>query len=156
MADEKGEVAQVPQEKFIEMIHAQNEQCAMAVEQRPRNDQALAVWGAGLLQLAMMEDEVPKKKELLRDCREKLNKAIKVNSDAASPDGQLAIFQLVNAFCNAPAPSQISSKLQWARSVHRSVKCVLADIFARGADMTFIFEEDGAVAESLLEKWKRT
>ena len=118
MADEKGEVAQVPQEKFIEMIHAQNEQCAMAVEQRPRNDQALAVWGAGLLQLAMMEDEVPKKKELLRDCREKLNKAIKVNPDAASPDGQLAIFQLVNAFCNAPAPSQISSKLQWACSVH--------------------------------------
>ena len=154
MADEKGEVAQVPQEKFIEMIHAQNEQCAMAVEQRPRNDQALAVWGAGLLQLAMMEDEVPKKKELLRDCREKLNKAIKVNPDAASPDGQLAIFQLVNAFCNAPAPSQISSKPQWACSVHRSVKCVLADIFARGADMTFIFEEDDAVAESLLEKCK--
>ena len=118
MADEKGEVAQVPQEKFIEMIHAQNEQCAMAVEQRPRNDQALAVWGAGLLQLAMMEDEVPKKKELLRDCREKLNKAIKVNPDAASPDGQLAIFQLVNAFCNAPAPSQISSKpLQSPRTI---------------------------------------
>ena len=27
---------------FLSMIHAQNEQCALAVEQRPRNEQALA------------------------------------------------------------------------------------------------------------------
>jgi hypothetical protein len=58
-----------------------------------------AAWGAGLLQLALMTDDIPRKKDLLRDCREKFNKAIKLNSDAITPDGQLAIFQLVNAFC---------------------------------------------------------
>ena len=52
-----------------------------------------------MMQLALMTDDVPKKKELLRDCREKLNKAIKVNADSVTPDGQLAIFQLANAFC---------------------------------------------------------
>jgi hypothetical protein len=57
-----------------------------------------AAWGAGLLQLSMMTDDISKKKELLRECREKLNKAIKVNADSITPDGQLAIFQLVNAF----------------------------------------------------------
>ena len=41
---------------------------------------------------------MPKKKEYLRDCREKLNKAIKINPDAVTPDGELAVFQLVNAF----------------------------------------------------------
>ena len=51
------------------------------------------------MQLAIMMDDVPKKKELLRDCRAKLNQAIKVNADAVAPDGQLAIFQLVHAFC---------------------------------------------------------
>lgn len=45
-----------------------------------------------------MTDEIQKKKEFLRDCREKLNKALKVNADSTTPDGQLAIFQLVNAF----------------------------------------------------------
>jgi len=60
---------------------------------------ARAAWGAGLLQLAIMMDDVPKKKELLRDFRAKLNQAIKVNADAVAPDGQLAIFQLVHAFC---------------------------------------------------------
>ena len=32
-------------EEFVAMMHAQNEQCAMALEQRPRNDQALVAWG---------------------------------------------------------------------------------------------------------------
>eukprot|EP00802_Teleaulax_amphioxeia_P009283 Tamp_09299.p1 GENE.Tamp_09299~~Tamp_09299.p1 ORF type:complete len:433 (-),score=127.97 Tamp_09299:898-2196(-) len=94
----EAQISPVGQEEFVAMIHAQNEQCAMAVEQRAGNHQALAAWGAGLLQLAIMTDDVPRKKELLRDCRAKFNLAIKVNSDAITPDGQLAIFQLVHAF----------------------------------------------------------
>ena len=43
------------------------------------------------MQLAIMTDDEPRKKELLRDCRAKFNLAIKVNSDAITPDGQLAI-----------------------------------------------------------------
>lgn len=54
----------------------------------------------------MMTDDVPKKKEYLRDSREKLNKACKVNADSVTPDGQLSVFQLVNAFCESPHTSK--------------------------------------------------
>ena len=36
------EQTHVGQEEFVAMIQFQNEQCAQAVEHRPRNDQALA------------------------------------------------------------------------------------------------------------------
>jgi len=57
-----------------------------------------------------MCDDVPKKKEYLRDSREKLNKAIKVNADAVTPDGERTIFQLVNAFCEEPFRPKIRPK----------------------------------------------
>jgi len=57
-----------------------------------------------------MCDDVPKKKEYLRDSREKLNKAIKVNADAVTPDGERTIFQLVNAFCEEPFRPNIRPK----------------------------------------------
>lgn len=85
-------------EEFVAMMHAQNEQCAMALEQRPRNDQALAAWGMGLMQLAMITDDMTAKKAFLRDSREKLNKAVKINPDSVTPDGQLTLFQLASAF----------------------------------------------------------
>ena len=175
----EAQISPVGQEEFVAMIHAQNEQCAMAVEQRAGNHQALAgacplrtpsprpwpaehalrvpvpppppppplllllppagpcaltarpdaraAWGAGLLQLAIMTDDVPRKKELLRDCRAKFNLAIKVNSDAITPDGQLAIFQLVHAFC---ASANLSLRL---RAVFRGGLASVAACWERRA-----------------------
>jgi hypothetical protein len=42
MAQASAQGMQVGHDEFMAMIKAQNEQCALAVEQRPRNDQALA------------------------------------------------------------------------------------------------------------------
>ena len=82
------------QEDLREIILSECEQCRIHVEQRPRHDKLIAHWGAMLLQLAVITDDIKAKQALLTDAREKLQRAIDINPNCTTPDGQLCLFQV--------------------------------------------------------------
>eukprot|EP00287_Rhodomonas_sp_CCMP768_P010105 CAMPEP_0196732818 /NCGR_PEP_ID=MMETSP1091-20130531/12099_1 /TAXON_ID=302021 /ORGANISM="Rhodomonas sp., Strain CCMP768" /LENGTH=341 /DNA_ID=CAMNT_0042076131 /DNA_START=158 /DNA_END=1180 /DNA_ORIENTATION=+ len=86
------------QEDLRQLLLTECEQCRIHCNQQPRNDKLFAHWGAMLLQLAVITEELPVKHEFLKESREKLQRAIDINPNSATPDGQLSLFQLANAF----------------------------------------------------------
>jgi hypothetical protein len=64
----------------------------------PQDDQAYASWGSILVHLSIMSEDQAEKAQYLQQSFEKLEKAISINEDSKTHEGELAIFCLGNAF----------------------------------------------------------
>lgn len=91
------------QEEIRKMLLTECEQCRVHSDQQPRNDKLIAHWGAMLLQLAVITEDVPGKHELLKDSRAKLQRAIDINPNSITPDGQLCLFHVRFPLCLSPS-----------------------------------------------------
>ncbi|EKX51343.1 hypothetical protein GUITHDRAFT_134813 [Guillardia theta CCMP2712] len=86
------------EEEYINVLKSKVDYCKAAHKRDPDNDSALVEWGCTLTYLAMAEGDIKRKKEMLRESRDKLNKAMKINPDAMTSNGDYAIFQLGSVF----------------------------------------------------------
>ena len=82
------------EEEYINVLKSKVDYCKAAHKRDPDNDSALVEWGCTLTYLAMAEGDIKRKKEMLRESRDKLNKAMKINPDAMTSNGDYAIFQV--------------------------------------------------------------
>ncbi len=64
----------------------------------PQDDQAYASWGSILVHLSIMSEDQAEKAQYLQQSFEKLEKAISINEESKTHEGELAIFCLGNAF----------------------------------------------------------
>ena len=83
-----------------EVIYGLERKCKDAEERlknNPNDDVSLSDWGSLLLHMSMVCDEQEKKVWYLEQGMEKLQRALSINEDSRSSEGELAIFALGNA-----------------------------------------------------------
>jgi hypothetical protein len=85
---------QQQQQEWRAVLSQECEQCRVLCQQQPRNAKLFGHYGAMLLQLAVITDEAPAQQELLRESREKLQRALDIDTDCIVPDGQLCQFHV--------------------------------------------------------------
>ncbi len=64
----------------------------------PNDDEAYASWGSILVHLSIMSEDQQVKLSYLQQSYDKLEKAVSINEDSKTYEGELALFCLGNAF----------------------------------------------------------
>mmetsp|Transcript_29234 Transcript_29234/g.45795 ORF Transcript_29234/g.45795 Transcript_29234/m.45795 type:complete len:139 (-) Transcript_29234:566-982(-) len=91
---------QASQEQVAEMMMHMQNQCKFfeaSVNYNPRDDTSYAAWGSMLMHLSMINENQEIKKDFLKQSIEKLEKAIEINQNSKTHEGELAYFALGNA-----------------------------------------------------------
>ena len=79
-------------------MHRQIQFLEERTKYNPNDEEAYASWGSILVHLSIMSEDQKAKIEYLKQSFEKLEKAISINEDSKTHEGELAIFCLGNAF----------------------------------------------------------
>mmetsp|Transcript_38962 Transcript_38962/g.57272 ORF Transcript_38962/g.57272 Transcript_38962/m.57272 type:complete len:374 (+) Transcript_38962:93-1214(+) len=90
----------VSQEQITEMLMSMHKQCeffAHSVQYNPRDDTSFASWGSMLMHLSMVCEQQDEKKKYLKQAVEKLERALELNQESRTHEGELAVFSLGNA-----------------------------------------------------------
>lgn len=66
-------------------------------EHNPRDDASFANWGSMLMHLSMVSEDQDTKKAYLKESIDKLERAIALNDNSKTLEGELAVFNLGNA-----------------------------------------------------------
>eukprot|EP00285_Hemiselmis_virescens_P015324 CAMPEP_0173388816 /NCGR_PEP_ID=MMETSP1356-20130122/11035_1 /TAXON_ID=77927 ORGANISM="Hemiselmis virescens, Strain PCC157" /NCGR_SAMPLE_ID=MMETSP1356 /ASSEMBLY_ACC=CAM_ASM_000847 /LENGTH=360 /DNA_ID=CAMNT_0014345807 /DNA_START=53 /DNA_END=1135 /DNA_ORIENTATION=+ len=91
---------QASEAQMTEMIVAMQSQCQYfraATESNPKDDVSYANWGSMLMHLSMVSEDQTTKKKYLKEAIERLERAISLNPNSKTHEGELAYFNLGNA-----------------------------------------------------------
>lgn len=91
----------VPQDQIAEMMFNMHKQCeffAASVNYNEKDDTSYASWGSMLMHLSMVHEQQDEKKKYLKQAIEKLQRALEINPDSHTHEGELAVFSLGNAY----------------------------------------------------------